>query len=256
MELLLIIILGAIIGSFINMVSYRLPLKDHSVFTKKRSFCPKCKHILELKSLIPILSYLFQEGKCRYCKSKIPTRYILIELTTILIFTIIYLICGFHFNCAILLVLSILLLIIIVTDLEHYIIPDSIQILLLINALTYVIYNDFNLLHSLLSGILYSSIGIALYYSFLKIKHKEALGFGDIKFMGIAGIFLGYNEIGTYLLLSGLIGTTFGLIWIKLTKSKTFPFGPALAIALLLCLLGLNTELLLSWILQLITLFK
>jgi leader peptidase (prepilin peptidase)/N-methyltransferase len=248
MELILIIILGGIIGSFISMLSYRIPFKDHSIFSKKHSFCPKCKHILEWKSLIPVLSYLYQNGKCSYCKSKIPIRYLLIELATILIFTMIYLTFGLNYNSAILLVLATLLMTIIITDLEHYIIPDSIQILLLVNALTYVIYNDFSLLHSLLSGILYLSIGLALRYSFLKIMHKEALGFGDIKFMGIAGIFLGYNEISIFLLLSGLIGTAFGLIWTKLTKNKTFPFGPALAIALLLCLLGLNTNTIISWI--------
>jgi prepilin signal peptidase PulO-like enzyme (type II secretory pathway) len=230
------------------MISYRLPLKNASIFKKKRSFCPKCKHILEWKSLIPVLSYLLQKGKCRYCKSKIPIRYLLIELVTIAIFSLIYLAFGLNFNSAILFILATLLITLIVTDLEHYIIPDSIQILLLINALIYVMYNDISLLHNLLSGILYASIGAALYYSFLKIIHKEALGFGDIKFMGIAGIFLGYNEISTFLLLSGLIGTIFGLIWTKLTKSKAFPFGPALATALLLNLLGLNTDFLISWI--------
>lgn len=247
MQLSLIIILSAIIGSFITMISYRLPLDD-SIIKKKRSFCPKCKHILGWASLIPVLSYLLQKGKCRYCKSKIPVRYLLIELSTIAILTFIYLNLGLTFNSAILAILAILLLIIIVTDLEHYIIPDSIQILLFINAIIYILYNNINLLHSLLSGVLYASLGLALYYSFLKIMKKEALGFGDIKFMGIAGMFLGYYEISTFLLLSGLIGTTFGMIWIKLTKSKIFPFGPALAIALMICLLGLNTDLIISWI--------
>ena len=249
MELTLVIILGAMIGSFLSMVSYRLPLNHNLIIKEKRSFCPKCQHVLGWQSLIPLLSFILQQGRCKYCNTKIPIRYPLIELTSIAIFTTIYLLFGINVNSIILLTLSCLLLVIIVTDLEHYIIPDIIQILMLITGIIYVLFNDFSLINRFLSGLLYMSIGCALYYSFLKIVKKEALGFGDIKFMGIAGIFLGFGELNTFLLLSGLIGTTFGFAWTKITKNEIFPFGPALAIALLLCLLGLNNDYILSLIL-------
>ena len=92
MEILLIIILGLVFGSFITMASYRLALEDNKVLDLaiKGSFCPKCNNILKIKNLIPLISFLLQKGRCSYCKEKIPIDYFYLLLQYIFLIGIIH----------------------------------------------------------------------------------------------------------------------------------------------------------------------
>lgn len=89
-------IIGTLFGSFFSLAIYRIPRKQDIVYT--RSYCPNCKHRLEFFDLIPILSYIFHFGKCKYCKDKISVRYLLLELCNGVLFVILYLIFGYTFN--------------------------------------------------------------------------------------------------------------------------------------------------------------
>jgi prepilin signal peptidase PulO-like enzyme (type II secretory pathway) len=237
-KLIFFFFLGACFGSFVSMASYRLPKKIGIIFS--RSFCPRCQTTLQWIALIPIFSYIFSKGKCIYCNAKISSRYIITELVTATLFLFIYLKFGLTYNAVLLMMLATSLMIIIITDLENYIISDSIQIFMLIIALVYIFSNNLNFVYYIFSSLIYAGLGIVLYYSFLFITKKEAIGMGDIKFMGISGLFLGIHMIGIYLFIAGVTGTIFGLFWTKIKKVSIFPFGPALAISLFLCLMFLN----------------
>ncbi|PIZ87448.1 MAG: prepilin peptidase, partial [Candidatus Nealsonbacteria bacterium CG_4_10_14_0_2_um_filter_40_15] len=116
-----VFIFGLIAGSFLNCVIYRL--EQGQSFLKGRSYCPLCKHTLSWQDLVPVLSFLFLRGKCRYCRQKISLQYPLVELATGILFVLIFL---FAFNFLYYLIMGCFLIIIFVYDLKHYIIPDSV----------------------------------------------------------------------------------------------------------------------------------
>ncbi|KKB96558.1 Type 4 prepilin-like proteins leader peptide-processing enzyme, partial [Candidatus Arcanobacter lacustris] len=132
-ENIFIAVIGSMIGSFIGMLSYRLPLSMDVVM--KRSACTKCNHTLGALDLIPIFSWIISRGACRYCKETISPRYIIIEI--IAAFLSLYLYHKFALTMLGILyfMVSLSLLVLIITDLEHYIIPDSIQIFLALAAI-------------------------------------------------------------------------------------------------------------------------
>lgn len=225
------LIFGACFGSFITMASYRLPLGEDIIF--KPSYCPKCKKTIGFLSLVPIFSWIFQRGKCAKCGNKISVRYPLTELVASILFLISYLKFGISYNTIIFDFIVVISMIMIITDLEHYIILDSMQLFLLILSIVFVIYNNLSLFYSVISSIIYFIIIYLSGFTVSKIKKKDAIGGADIKFITIAGIILGVELLPQFLFLSGCIGIVFGLLWKKLKKNEYFPFGPALIISFL-----------------------
>lgn len=223
-------VLGACIGSFVTMASYRLPLGQDIVF--KPSYCPKCYAVLTVLDLVPILSWVFQQGKCRHCQAKISARYPVIELTLGLCFTFVVWRYGVTFDTLLLLVLTAALAIMIVVDLEHYLIPDSTQVVIVVVGLVYRIYRGAGaeeILPGMAAGL---ALGLVLHYGYLYLRKKDALGFGDVKFLCVAGSWLPLADFVPFLFFSGLIGTITGLLWRMAGRGKIFPFGPALACSL------------------------
>ena len=145
-------ILGLVFGSFISLVSYRIP-KSKNIFIT-RSQCVKCSHKLTVKDLIPVLSWLLSKGKCNYCKSKISIRYPLIEIFTGFIFSLIIIIFGINNFSIIILALVILLITISVIDFENYIIPDTLQLVFLIIAFYWSWLFHYNILTILINFII------------------------------------------------------------------------------------------------------
>jgi leader peptidase (prepilin peptidase) / N-methyltransferase len=235
---LFFLIIGACMGSFVTMASHRLPKKDGIFF--KRSYCPYCNQTLKIFSLIPIFSWIFQKGHCSFCKKSIGIKYLITEIVTALLFLFIYLKFSISWNTLIVSCLTILLMIITIVDLETSIIPDSLQILVAIIAFTYIIYNKINISERLISSIVYFSTIYAVSWLLAKVKKQEVIGGGDIKLITIAGLFLGLQNFPNFLFLSGFIGVILSLIWTKSKRQKLFPFGPALATSLFLCLYFYN----------------
>jgi len=128
----------------------------------------------------------------------------------------------------------------VVIDLEQLIIPNVIQVLFAILAFIYIIHNNIDMSERLVSSIIYFSIIQIIGWIISKIKKDEAIGGGDIKFITIVGLFLGLENLANFLFISGLIGAVFAFIWRVLDGKKKFPFGPALAISLILCLYFFN----------------
>lgn len=227
-------IFGTVLGSFYNVVGYRLP-KGQSL-VKPDSHCTSCNHKLGPKELVPIFSYVFLGGKCLNCKSKISLFYPLFELLSGILFSLSYVMFGFTLNCFISLVFISMLLIIIISDYQTMIIPDSV---LLISSILLIILNiiGFGWKHTLISGL----NGIGSFTLMLIIKllgdfifKRDSMGGGDIKLMGIFGFVLGFPLSVILIFVSSLIALPISLILINKNPSHEIPFGPFLAISAIL----------------------
>ncbi len=223
------------LGSLISALSYRIP-RNQDIFFKP-SQCPKCNNSLRFIDLIPVISWLANKGRCRFCKSKISIRYPLIEISTCFLITLPYLITNDYKITLILSILTLLLITISVIDFEHYIIPDRLQLSLLAYAIFWSYYFSYDIIYSIKSFILGFMISFLLMIGFKYIRNKDGLGFGDVKFIAISAILIGIDNFTIFFLLSGIFGIINGLLWIYFFDKKLFPFAPSLCISLFLCLI-------------------
>lgn len=223
------VILGAVFGSFINCLSWRIA-HGESVL-KGRSHCATCNHVLGIGDLVPVFSYLFLKGKCRYCGEKISPRYMLTELLSAMIFLSIVLKYDISFMTLKYLILACILLGLSLVDFEIYEIPNSFLIAGILLWLVTLPLSEGDVLHEIMSGALGGFImgGAMLLLSLLfdKVTGKESLGGGDIKLIFMLGLFQGIFGGLFNLILSCIIG----LIMVAIGKTKRIPFGPAISIA-------------------------
>lgn len=233
LELLLVFICGLTFGSFTTCASYRLPLEIDVI--KKPSYCPSCSAKLTFKDLWPVLSWVTSGGKCRHCKTRISARYPLIELATAGMFLLIHHQYGLTLQALLLALLAVALLIMIVADLEHFIIPDQIHVFMLPLGLVYhyvIGTPPIDVTYGFLAG---TALGLTLHYGYGWLRKKDVLGFGDVKFFAVAGVWLTPLPFVPFLFFSGLFGVIFGIVWRIMGKGPVFPFGPALAASLFMC---------------------
>lgn len=247
MPLIVIIFLftvGLVVGSFLNVLIYRLP---HNLPILGRSFCPHCKKKIAWHDNIPLISFILLKGRCRKCRSPIGWQYPTVELVTGVLFVLVFLFLPSEsikyqvFSIKYLFSLGYYLLIIsslaaiFFTDLKHGIIPDriiyptaTILFLYLILSTKYLIPNHF-----------LSALGAFLFFLFLFfITRGRGMGFGDVKLAFLMGLFLGFPNIIVALYVAFLTGAAVSLILVLWGKKKlsggTVPFGPFLVFATLL----------------------
>lgn len=227
---------GACVGSFITLATYRLPLSEPIGLT--RSQCPSCQHMLRLGDLLPIISWVMMLGRCRYCNASIHVRYPLIELACALGAVALVWRFGVTVEALALAGLWWCFVAIVITDLEHTIILDEVQIAAGLFGILYgwTLGRDAGDVAS--AALLGVTIGLTLKYGFIYLRNKDGLGLGDVKFLLVAGIWLGSAvAFVPFLFFSGMLGIISGLSWRAMGLGERFPFGPALAAALLLCVL-------------------
>lgn len=220
-----IFVCGLCVGSFLNVLIYRLP--RGLGFVKSRSFCPKCRKKIGWIDNVPVLSFLMLRGRCRYCKSHISWRYPLVELATGGIFLLSYLsrldILGYPLFCG--------LIVIFFIDLEHQIIPDEI-LLPLIGLFLIKIFFPLTTYYLLLNT-LFSAVGSALFLFVIHLITKgRGMGFGDVKLAFLMGLVLGYPKVIVAFYFAFLTGALVGVTLIVLRKAKfgqKIAFGPFLA---------------------------
>ena len=239
LHLVLLILFGLCIGSFVSLISHRLVTKESIFFSRSR--CPNCKTVLKIYSLLPVLSWLLQRGKCLNCNHKISLRYPLIELCCGFGFLLTYFAIGAKINFELLIYLAIFTVLIsmIVVDLEHYFIPDILQFVLAFLVAILVINNGG--INSIYKGIkpalVFLAFGFAVWIFFYYSAGIDGLGIDDFKFFLIAGFMLGMNNFVLFMFLSGILGAVFGALWQKIKKDETFPFAPAICLSAYICLL-------------------
>ena len=231
---LTVFLVGLAIGSFISLISYRLPLDLPVGMTRSR--CTSCDTVLTTRDLFPVLSWVLKKGACRHCDAKVSVRYLLLELA-----------CGlgalallWWFGPTALTLVYIALwwmaVAMIVTDLEHYLILDELQIAMALLAIVYGYVAGLGWQPMLIGAFTGLAIGLSLKYGFLFATGKDGLGLGDVKFLFVGGLWLASpSAFVPFLFLSGVLGIVSALGWRVLGKGEVFPFGPALMLALLAC---------------------
>ena len=241
-----IFLFGIIVGSFLNSVIYRL--EKGISFLRGRSFCPKCNHTLNWMDLIPILSYVFLGGKCRYCKAKISPQYPIVELITGLLFLSVFLTSGSILEIPFNFVIVSLLIVIFIFDLKHYIIPDRIVYLAISISLAWLLYIKADILTTIYALL----VSFGFFLLIVLISKGKWMGVGDVKLAFFMGLFLGWPNVLVALFLAFFLGSTVG-IFLMLNKKKSFsseiPFGPFLVIGSLIALF--EAENIVNWYLTL-----
>ena len=239
-----VFLLGLSIGSFLNVVIYRT-LREES-FVTGRSRCDHCRKTIAWYDTIPLFSYLILAGTCRYCHKPIAIQHLIVEGMTGVLFGWWYLV-GFAFfrltthpllyiQPAYWLVVGILLLIILITDLTTYLIPDFTVILLSLFAFAYRlllvkmgIMSPQDLVYAVMAGV-----GLALFFAgLIMVTRGRGMGWGDVKLAVALGLILGWPRALVAVFLAFIAGAIAG-IGLVLTKKKTFgqtiPFGPFLVV--------------------------
>ena len=237
--LIIMFIFGTVFGSFYNVVGDRLP--DGKSIVKPGSHCPKCGHQLKPLELIPVLSYLFQRGKCKNCKCHIPVIHPLFELSSGVLFALTYKIFnGFNIEFFIAITFISALLIIIVSDINYYIIPDEILIIaLIVMAILVVVSKGFTgLLSCSLNGLIAFVIMLLIKLMGDYLFKKESMGGGDIKLLFLFGFSLGWEMALLTIFLGSIIGLPISLIILYKKNTNIIPFGPFLSIGAMIILLS------------------
>lgn len=221
---LFVFIFSVSIGSFLNVLIYRLPIGEE--FVVKRSYCPNCKHELDFYDLVPILSYLGLKGKCRYCQSKISKMYPFVELLTGFIGVYCFERFGFSITMVLHFFVLTILLVISVIDIKTMEIPDGCNFVLIVLGLIRVFMFELNLYEH----IFYAGL-VALIILIIN-RIKLSFGDGDMKLYFSLGLYLG-DKVFLVLLFSIFFGSIYGIYLLmmkKANKNTIFPFGPFISL--------------------------
>ncbi len=237
-----VFLFGIVIGSFLNVLIYRMPLGLD--FKKGSSFCPNCKHELKWYDLFPLFSWIFLGGKCRYCKAKISPIYPIVEALNGILWVlafVFYTDCHLNFALLGVFLVSSALIVVFCIDWKHQIIPDSMWVTVLIGGiLVYIqeiIDNGFNW-RALVGRVVGFFLVSTLLY-ILGAIYKGGMGGGDIKLMAAAGFLLGWRNVLVALMFGSLLGVLCMAVQKSLKKSdmkKAVPFGPHLSVGILFAL--------------------
>ena len=221
-------ILGLLIGSFLNVVIYRLPREENIAFPP--SHCPNCNHKISPLENIPVLSYIFLKGKCSVCMNRISIRYPLIELLTGVMFSLVYCVFGFLAEAFIYIAFVSLLIAVFFIDLEHYIISDSLLAGILILAIVRIAFlKEPGWLNALISSVV-----VFIVFFLVFIFSNEKFGGGDVKLFTVLSLFFGWPFVNILIILASIMGILVGgsLILIgKMKRDEPIPFGPFIVIS-------------------------
>lgn len=260
-----VFLLGLVIGSFLNVVIYRLPImmerdwqeQCHALLSAgatsdspdpvqgsssprynlvvPRSCCPKCKHLISAWDNIPVLSYVLLRGRCRHCDAEIPVRYPIVELVTGIMSAVIAWKFGYSWAALAALVLTWALIALSVIDLDHQLLPDDITLPLIWAGLLLSLYHVFSTPQDSIIGGAAGYLSLWLVYqAFRLFTGKEGMGFGDFKLFALFGTWLGWKCLPLVILLSSFVGAIVGLSMILFRgrdRNLPIPFGPYIAAA-------------------------
>lgn len=258
-----VIALGLAVGSFLNVVIYRLPvmmqnewrrecdeyLKDQGQPTVKKkekteekfnlaypnSRCPNCGHAIKPWQNIPVLSYVLLKGACANCKTKISPRYPIIEASTALLGALVFWHFGADAQTLFGLVFLWSLISLTMIDVDHYLLPDSITLPLMWLGIVANLFGTYTTLESSVIGAITGYLSLWLvYWGFKLATGKEGMGYGDFKLLAALGAWMGWEYLPLIILLSSAVGALLGIGAIVLLgrdKAKPLPFGPYLAVA-------------------------
>ncbi len=238
-------LIGACVGSFLNVCIYRLPLRKSLV--SPGSFCPGCKSPVRFYDNIPVLSYLFLGGKCRSCKTRISIEYPVVEALTALLAVLLYRKFSISPEFFVYCFFTAALIVVTFIDLHLKIIPDRISLpgiavgFVAKGAIFYPVFYPHGALDSLLGILIGGGVLFITAYGYYVFTGKEGMGGGDIKLLAMIGAFVGWTGAFFTLFAASISGAVVGLtlmaLWGKKSKYAV-PFGPFLSLGAILYLLA------------------
>jgi len=249
--------LGLVVGSFLNVVIYRLPVmmerswnrecREHagiSADTEEQqrfnlltpaSRCPQCDHRISALENIPLISYLFLKGRCSGCGTSISIRYPAVELATAILSVVTALHFGYSLQTVAALGFTWALIALFLIDFDHQILPDSITLPLLWTGLLLSLFNLFVDSHNSIVGAIAGYLALwTIFHAFKLLTGKEGMGYGDFKLLGALGAWVGWQSLPVVILFSSVVGAAIGITLILFKgrdHSQPMPFGPFLAAA-------------------------
>jgi leader peptidase (prepilin peptidase) / N-methyltransferase len=257
LALIVMSVLGLMVGSFLNVVIYRLPkmmelawahdmasqaaeAKGESIpepepfsLVRPRSRCGNCGHQITALENIPILSWLIQRGKCTACGSKISARYPAVELCSAILSGLAIWAFGFNALGFGAMVLSLALLTLALIDFDTQLLPDSLTLPLLWVGLLFNLSSTFVPISSAVIGAMGGYLALwSVYWLFKLVTGKEGMGYGDFKLLAALGAWFGWQALPGIIFLSAVVGAVLGIALMTLTKRSKdvpMPFGPYLA---------------------------
>ncbi len=250
-------IVGLLVGSFLNVVIYRLPVmmqrnwrkechdylelpSDGDIvevfnLSKPLSRCPSCNTPIKPYQNIPVISYIFLKGQCANCKQAISVRYPLIEAFTAIASVVVAWHFGYTAQAGFALLLTWVLIALSFIDIDHQLLPDSITLPMLWLGLFLSVFNLFTDAHASIIGAISGYLVLWSVYQLFKLfTGKEGMGYGDFKLLALFGAWLGWQFLPMIILLSSLVGAVIGISLILFgdrDRSVPIPFGPYLAVA-------------------------
>lgn len=230
-----VIVLGLMIGSFLNVCIYRIPNEESILFP--RSHCITCGHVLGSLELIPIISYLFLGGRCKHCKNRISARYMSIELFTGICFGIVYYRYGLSIEtvlgCTFVAFATVLTMI----DWDEMILPTSIiRLGIGIGLIERIVQASalgscLVLVGALMGAVAGYLLMMLIFYGSRWLLKKEGMGYGDVRLMGMIGLFVGLQTLFLAILISSILASIYGIVALKIKmKNEPYPLGPFLNI--------------------------
>ena len=258
--LFLVFLFGLAVGSFLNVVIYRLPIilhrswkaecaeflnqaPDTATAADETSFslsspassCPKCGHKIRPWENIPVISYLILKGRCSSCHAPISIRYPIIEFITGLLSIAV----AWHFGVSMMtagaLLLTYALIALTMIDIDEQLLPDNITLPFLWIGLTFNLVGVYTDLNDAVIGAIAGYLSLwSVFWLFKLLTGKEGMGYGDFKLLALFGAWLGWQYLPQIILLSSIVGAVIGIGMIVIRgrdKNIPIPFGPYLAIA-------------------------
>lgn len=247
-----VLVLGLLVGSFLNVVIYRLPVMMQNAWAREAaemagedepeqprfdlikpdSTCPSCGHLIRAWENIPVVSYLALGGKCSQCKARISPRYPIVELTTGLLSLALAWQFGATVQTAALLFFFWALIALTMIDVDHQLLPDSITLPLLWFGLLLNLGDTFVPIEQAVIGAVAGYLSLwSIYWAFKLLTGKEGMGYGDFKLFAAFGAWFGWSALPLIILLSSLVGAIVGIAMIAIMgrdRQIPIPFGPYL----------------------------
>lgn len=257
LPMLLVGLLSLAVGSFLNVVIYRLPLMLQRSWRRDciqfldlpsegdqsepfnlvlpNSFCPQCRTAIKPRHNIPLLGYMWLRGRCAHCGAAIPLRYPLVEILTAIVSVAVVWQFGWSVQSILGLLLSWILIALSMIDLEHHLLPDTITLpglwLGLLSSIGGWLSDPAS---SILGACLGYGVLWLVYHLFRLATGKHGMGYGDFKLLAMLGAWLGWSMIPAIVLISSTLGAAIGVALIAAkgrSRNQPIPFGPFLALA-------------------------
>ncbi|MDP4094590.1 MAG: prepilin peptidase [Bacillota bacterium] len=248
LENVYVIVLGLILGSFFNVCIYRIP-KGESIINPP-SHCPKCGQRLKTADLVPVFSWLFLRGRCRYCKEHIPIRYTLVEILTCAVYFVMFSKFGLSAEGISSIFLMSVLICVFFIDIDHRIIPDSLVLTGIAGGIILFVYNIYKPVefysdrawYNPLLGVLAGAgfLFLVALLGYLIYKTDDAMGMGDVKIFIPIGLFLGWRLTLIALFSAIILGALAGILLMILRlkdRKGTIPLGPFIVTGVFIALL-------------------